>query len=650
MYSEQLIIASSAAGFFGDDMKRFLKLFLLCIILMPVFCCHAFAQDLGTCGTNVKYVISENTITFTRTDDQMEAFWDDCGDEFKDRSDIKIVQVNDEIGLTYGQSAFKEYPYVEEMYLSNLDVSSVENMQTMFRESKKLQKVDMSGWDTSSVEDMNYMFLGCTALKEVKTDDWDTSAVTEMAEMFYECESLMTLDAGSWKTFGVTDMHAMFWHCTSLQTVDMSGWDTGAVTDMHGMFGECPVLTELDVSNWDVSSVELMNGLFYSCSSLTELNVSNWDVSSATNISGVFSGCSSLTTVDVSGWDTSGAEDMNHMFWNCSSLETVDVSSFDTSNVSNLSYMFYNCKNLQTVDVSGWDTSAVNNVDSMFSGCSSLTELDVSGWDTSAVTSSANAFEQCGGIAKLVLGGKTQANNIFASLPNYKSDWIYEEPGESASDPLPIGTIKENGELFTAYTPDSMAGTWVVTEKPALDPMPDPGRFFPILSDVCVLPATGFSSRQETVLPGRPRTYAPLAMTLQIPRFDAEIELTRIPQTENSWSAEWLGEKAGVLEGYALPGEGYSIIAAHNTLNDTAYGPFGRLSELDVNDIIFVKKANGSLLRFRVYAGGLVLPDDFESLKRTAEKEAGSLILVTCENESMKGGYLNRRVIFAKPE
>ena len=195
-----------------------------------------------------------------------------------------------------------------------------------------------------------------------------------------------------------------------------------------------------------------------------------------------------------------------------------------------------------------------------------------------------------------------------------------------------------------------MAGTWVVTEKPASDPTPTPGSFFPILSDVCVLPATGFSSRQETVLPGSPRVYAPLAMTLQIPRFDAEIELTRLPQTKNSWSAEWLGEKAGVLEGYALPGEGYSIIAAHNTLNDTAYGPFARLSELDINDVIFVKKADGRLLRFRVYAGGLVLPDDFESLKRTAEQEAGSLILVTCENESAEGGYLNRRVVFAKPE
>lgn len=32
-----------------------------------------------------------------------------------------------------------------------------------------------------------------------------------------------------------------------------------------------------------------------------------------------------------------------------------------------------------------------------------------------------------------------------------------------------------------------------------------------------------------------------------------------------------------------------------------------------------------------------------------AEKTENTLVLVTCENEAADGGYLNRRVIFAKP-
>ena len=102
------------------------------------------------------------------------------------------------------------------------------------------------------------------------------------------------------------------------------------------------------------------------------------------------------------------------------------------------------------------------------------------------------------------------------------------------------------------------------------------------------------------------------------------------------------------MEGTALPGEGYSLIAGHNTLNESEYGPFVRLNSLEVNDVVFVRKANSELLRFRVYANELIDTDDFETLRRIAEQEPGSLILITCENESASGGYLNRRAVFAK--
>ena len=42
-------------------------------------------------------------------------------------------------------------------------------------------------------------------------------------------------------------------------------------------------------------------------------------------------------------------------------------------------------------------------------------------------------------------------------------------------------------------------------------------------------------------------------------------------------------------------------------------------------------------------------PNDMEKLASVAEQEMNTLVLVTCENESVDGGYLNRRVVFAKP-
>ena len=139
-------------------------------------------------------------------------------------------------------------------------------------------------------------------------------------------------------------------------------------------------------------------------------------------------------------------------------------------------------------------------------------------------------------------------------------------------------------------------------------------------------------------------------MTLQIPRFDVTAELVRIPKSDNTWSVEWLGNEAGVQEGSALPGEGYSVIAAYNTLDIDTLGSFALLSSLEENDMIFVRSADDDLMSFTVYANELVGSYGFSAIASAAENEPGSLILVTCENESVERGYLNRRVVFAKPQ
>ena len=72
-------------------------------------------------------------------------------------------------------------------------------------------------------------------------------------------------------------------------------------------------------------------------------------------------------------------------------------------------------------------------------------------------------------------------------------------------------------------------------------------------------------------------------------------------------------------------------------------------SRLDIDDAVFVDTANAGFLRYSVYANELLEPDGFDEISAIAEQESGSLILVTCENESVDGGYLNRRVVFAKP-
>ncbi len=167
----------------------------------------------------------------------------------------------------------------------------------------------------------------------------------------------------------------------------------------------------------------------------------------------------------------------------------------------------------------------------------------------------------------------------------------------------------------------------------------------------CVLPPTGFPTRFNKPLAIQPETirYEDLSMRIQIPSINVDTEMTGVPAVGGSWAVEWLGNRAGLLSGSAMPGEGYAMIAAHNTLNAEETGPFYLLFGLKENDRIFVNTAEGGMQIYAVYANELVEPGDMQQIASIAENEEGSLILVTCENEALDGGYMNRRAVFAKP-
>ena len=186
---------------------------------------------------------------------------------------------------------------------------------------------------------------------------------------------------------------------------------------------------------------------------------------------------------------------------------------------------------------------------------------------------------------------------------------------------------------------------------PATYPDPVSGiNFFRIHRDF-TLPATGLSALHPAALSEQPKDlrYEPVRMRLMIPSLDVDSELVTVPQSGDSWAVEWLGDRTGILEGSALPGEGLCAAAAHNTLNDEEFGPFALLGTLELNSLIAVSGRDSGLRTFRVFANELLAPDDMEKAAAIAEREENTLVLITCENESAGGGYLNRRVVFAKP-
>lgn len=237
----------------------------------------------------------------------------------------------------------------------------------------------------------------------------------------------------------------------------------------------------------------------------------------------------------------------------------------------------------------------------------------------------------------------TVKNAVPGDTINYS---LSREPGQDVGYYSIIVTA--DAESNPNYEITAVNSTFSITEKS--EPSNNRIDFFRIFEET-QLPATGFSSLFANTLSEQPMAlnYEPVHLRLQIPVIDLTTELVTVPLMNDTWQVEWLGNRAGVLEGSSMPGEGYSFIAAHNTLNSEEYGPFALLSTMEPNDLITVNSEDGTMKLFRVYANELINANDVQKLEKTAEQEAGSLVLITCENESVNGGYLDRRVIFAKP-
>ena len=169
--------------------------------------------------------------------------------------------------------------------------------------------------------------------------------------------------------------------------------------------------------------------------------------------------------------------------------------------------------------------------------------------------------------------------------------------------------------------------------------------FYPVFCQRCQLPRTGFPTNAPTEIRENV-TYAKTNMSLAIPTLKVEEDIVIVPLVDENFPVENLGNNIGLLEGSGPTNEDILVLAGHNHLNTLEQGPFATLSGLKVSDLIFIRGAKDASRTFVVYANELFAADDTEGLLSYARP--GCMILITCEDESIDGGYLNRRVIFAE--
>lgn len=270
------------------------------------------------------------------------------------------------------------------------------------------------------------------------------------------------------------------------------------------------------------------------------------------------------------------------------------------------------------------------------------------------------------GNASVTVGDNLQLTATV--LPENAADktvrWESSNPSAAAVDANGLVTGVSAGTVTITVTSNAdrnvTAQISVNVEDKVNPPIPEPQPerdsrpsidFFRLGGADRPLPRTGFSSLLPQALPAMPLSvkYEPMSWSLEIPSLSVSADLVEVPFVDGEYPITWLGSSVGLLEGFANPGEGYSVLTGHNHLNTMQAGPFAYLLTMEKGERIFLHDANDNVKIYVVYANEKVSETDYEAVEQIATMFDNSITMITCEDETLEGGYANRRIVAAKP-
>lgn len=213
-------------------------------------------------------------------------------------------------------------------------------------------------------------------------------------------------------------------------------------------------------------------------------------------------------------------------------------------------------------------------------------------------------------------------------------------------------TVRKDGE--TGNTDESGLLIAPFDQEASVSPLDTaenlPVLFSPENGELPALPATGITTRTGYKRSQMPASisYEPTYLELQIPTLNINSEIVLVESDESGYPVQWLEMDTGLLADSSLPGEGFSVLAGHNTLNAEEFGPFAMIHALRSGDRLFIRTDRNELMIFEVYSNEKINEYDYEALYRAGSLYDNTITLLTCEDERAEGGYINRRIVSAR--
>ena len=140
--------------------------------------------------------------------------------------------------------------------LNDLDISELDDISYIFHGSN-IEVVDISGWDTSNVTTMENMFSFCDKLKNIiGIENLDVSKLEDANSMFYCCKNLVELDLTNWNPVSLQHTYDMFYGCSNLKMIkNIENWQLPNIKGVRKMFYNC-VKLNVDLSNWNLTNIK----------------------------------------------------------------------------------------------------------------------------------------------------------------------------------------------------------------------------------------------------------------------------------------------------------------------------------------------------------------------------------------------------------
>ena len=151
-----------------------------------------------------------------------------------------------------------------------LDFTGVTSANDLFREFIALQEIPIIS-NTSSLSTLMSGFQECYSLEEINLSNWDVSNLTNCTNLFYNCGNLKKVNISNWNLAKCTGLTYWFVFDSNLEEVYVNNINTTNVSSFYSIFANCSKLAKI-VGLFQGDSLINITTAFQNVTMLTEFN------------------------------------------------------------------------------------------------------------------------------------------------------------------------------------------------------------------------------------------------------------------------------------------------------------------------------------------------------------------------------------------